>query len=206
MTPASPLPITALAFDLGNVLVRVDHLRFCRRLAALVDLSPEEVYAAVFQTRLEPRFDTGRLSSPAFCRRIMGRFRLALPYPRFCALWNEIFDPMEGMEEVVERLGGRYLLLLVSNTNPLHFRYIRQRFPVVRHFRRFILSYRVGSRKPEAGFYQALIREAGGEPAHCLFIDDKPPFVEAARAHGLLAWHFTSPQEFKQEVTRHGLW
>ena len=34
MTSTSP-PIAAVAFDLGNVLVKVDHLRFCRGLAEL---------------------------------------------------------------------------------------------------------------------------------------------------------------------------
>ena len=28
-------PIAAIAFDLGNVLVKVDHLRFCRGLGEL---------------------------------------------------------------------------------------------------------------------------------------------------------------------------
>ena len=40
MASPAPRPITAITFDLGNVLIRVDHLRFCRRLAALTALTP----------------------------------------------------------------------------------------------------------------------------------------------------------------------
>ncbi len=105
--------IAAIAFDLGNVLVKVDHLRFCRRLAQLAGMSPEEVYAAVFQTGLEPGYDTGRLSSREFHRRLQAHFRLDLPYSRFRELWTEIFAPLDDMEEVAARLARRYPLYLL---------------------------------------------------------------------------------------------
>jgi HAD superfamily hydrolase (TIGR01509 family) len=204
-TPVS-LKIDAIAFDLGNVLVAADHLRFCRPFGALAGLSPEEVYARIFASDLEPGYDTGRLSSEDFYRRVLALFNLALPYPRFCELWNEIFAPLGDMEQTVARLAGRYPLYLLSNTNPLHFQYIKQHYPLLRHFRRLILSYEVGSRKPEPGIFQALIRETGLPPARCLFLDDKPPFVTAARDHGLVAWHFVSPRDFKEQMRREGLW
>ncbi|MEW6388756.1 MAG: HAD family phosphatase [Thermodesulfobacteriota bacterium] len=202
----SALAIRAIAFDLGNVLIKVDHLRFCRRLARLADRTPEEVYADVFATGLEPGYDTGRLSSREFYQRVISHFQVNLPYPQFCSWWNDIFDPMEGMAELIEDLKARYPLILVSNTNALHFPYICRRFPLVHHCRGFILSYRVGSRKPEAAIYQALIRETGRPPEQCLFIDDKSSFVEAAKTHGLTAWRFTSTQEFLQDLKRHDLW
>src|SRR5512140_3231768 len=105
-TPA--LPIAAIAFDLGNVLVKVDHLRFCRRLAALAGWTPAEVYVAVFQTGLEPGYDTGRLSSREFHRRVQDHFGLDLPFPQFRQIWTEIFDPLDDMEEVAARLARRY--------------------------------------------------------------------------------------------------
>jgi HAD superfamily hydrolase (TIGR01509 family) len=206
MPAPSGLRIAAIAFDLGNVLVKADHLRFCRPVAALTGLTPEEVYAGVFGSELEPGFDTGRLSSEEFYRRLLERFGLTLPYPKFCGLWNDIFAPLEDMDEAVARLAPRYPLYLLSNTNPLHFQYIKEHYPLLRHFRRFILSFEVGSRKPEPGIFKALIQETGQEPKRCLFLDDKLDFVEAARSHGLVAWHFTSPRHFKEQMRREGLW
>jgi putative hydrolase of the HAD superfamily len=204
---SKPLPIAAIAFDLGNVLVRVDHMRFCRRLAEVAGSTPQEIYAEVFQTGLEPGYDTGRLSSREFHRRLQEHLRLNLPFPRFRELWTEIFDPLEDMQEVAAHLSSRYPLYLLSNTNELHFRYIRENFPgLLKHFRAFILSYRVGSRKPEAGIFQALIREAALPPARILFIDDKEEFAAAARTHGLITWHFVSPHDFKERLRADGLW
>lgn len=199
--------ITAITFDLGNVLVKVDHLRFCRRLAALAGLSPQEVYAQVFESSLEPGYDTGRITSREFYERVTAHFGVTLTYARFCELWRDIFDPMEAMEAMVAHLAPRFPLFLLSNTNFLHFDYIRERFDaILQPFQAFILSYEVGSRKPEAAIYQALIQQVNLPPEEILFLDDKVAFVEAARGQGLVAWQFRSPQELRQDLERYGLW
>ncbi len=206
MTDAT-LPIAAIAFDLGGVLVAVDHLRFCRGLAGLAGVPPQEVYDAVFLTSLEPGYDTGRLSSREFHRQLQARFRLDLPYSRFVELWTEVFDSLDDMEAVAARLAQRYPLYLLSNTNELHFRYLKERFPTLfQLFRGFILSFQVGSRKPEAGIFEALLRQAGLPAARILYLDDRPEFAAAARSQGLVAWHFTSPSEFQEQLSRNGLW
>ncbi len=201
-----PLDIRALALDLGNVLVRVDHLRFCRRLADLAGLTPQGVYVRVFESNLEPGFDTGRLSAEEFHQRVMEHFGVALPFAEFCDWWNDIFAPMPGMAELVRELAAAYPLYLVSNTNALHFAHIRENYEALGHFRSFILSFEVGNRKPEPGIYQALIRETGLPPSQTLFVDDKPAFVAAARQQGLRAWQFTTPPEFIRSLQEHELY
>jgi glucose-1-phosphatase len=209
MPRSSPLPrpITAVTFDLGNVLVRVDHLRFCRRLADLAALTPQEVYAQVFESSLEPGYDTGRITSREFHQRVTAHFGVALPFSRFAALWCDIFDPMDDMAALVQHLASRFPLFLLSNTNSLHFTYIRERFAaLLQPFRAFVLSYEVGSRKPEPAIYQALIRQVGRPPAEILFLDDKATFVDAARDQGLVAWQFRSLKELQEDLVSHRLW
>jgi putative hydrolase of the HAD superfamily len=198
-------PYAALAFDLGNVLIRVDHGRFCRQLAQMAGLEASEVYARIFDRGLEPAFDCGRLSPEEFYRQVLACVPAPLPYPEFCRLWCDIFAPLPEMEEVLVRLKIRMPLFLVSNTNALHFPYIWERFPLIHGFAGYILSYRVGSRKPEPGFYQALLRELPCPPQACLFIDDKLPFVEAARGHGLAAWHFQAPPALVRHLEEAGV-
>jgi histidinol phosphatase-like enzyme len=75
-----------------------------------------------------------------------------------------------------------------------------ENYPVLKHFSKFVLSYKVGSRKPENGIYEYLIEHSGNSPAQNLFIDDKMPFVTAAREHGIQAWQFTSCEILKQQL------
>jgi len=139
-------------------------------------------------------YDTGRLSSQEFFQEVCRRFRIDLPFALFAQWWQDIFDPLEGMDEVVEELSRRFPLFLVSNTNALHFSHVHQRFPVLHRMRRFILSY------------QALIREIPCAPGECLFVDDLAPFVAAARRHGLRAWQFSTPEDFRRRLRQHGLY
>jgi len=204
---STPPHVSAIAFDLGNVLVQVDHERFCRGLGELAGLSAAEVYGAVFETKLEPAYDKGQVSSREFYQGIAARFRLSLSYSHFCRLWCGIFDPMEGVEAVLAHLAARFPLFLLSNTNELHFRFIQEHFPaILQPFQAFILSFLVGSRKPEPEIYQALVQRAGRPAGEILYLDDKQPFVAAAREQGLVAWQFFSPGELRQELQRHGLW
>lgn len=203
--PASPA-IDVITFDLGNVLVRVDHLEFCRRLAALAGTSEDAVFAAVFASNLEPGFDTGRLSAREFFEKIREHFQVPLTFERFATWWNNIFFPMPEMAPVVTHLSARYPLYLLSNTNALHFQFIRENYPLLDRFTRFVLSYEVGSRKPEPAIYQHLIRQTGTDPQRILFIDDKLPFVEAAQAQGLQAWQFTDQPTLQRRLQEAGLW
>jgi len=205
--PATPgNTIDLITFDLGNVLVRVDHLEFCRRLASLAGTSPEAVFNEVFASDLEPGFDTGKIAAQEFFAEITAKFQVSLPFATFCEWWNSIFAPMPEMGPVVEHLAGRYPLFLLSNTNALHFQYIREQYPFLDSFTRFILSYEVGSRKPEPEIYRHLIQQAKKPPARILFIDDKLPFVEAARDQGLQAWQFTGRDRLVQQLQEVGVW
>lgn len=199
------MTIRLITFDLGNVLVQVDHSLFCRRLAAAAGVAPAMVYDRVFRGPLEPGFDTGQLTPLEFYARITAAFGLNLDFAEFAAWWNDIFQPLPEMEALVAQLADRLSLFLLSNTNSLHFDYIRANFPVIRYFDRLLLSYELGCRKPEAAIYQALIEAAGLPPDQILFIDDRQDFVIAARQHNLQTWHFQGPEPLRQELSRLGL-
>jgi glucose-1-phosphatase len=197
--------IKLITFDLGNVLVKVDHMEFCRRLAVLTPLTAEDVYDYVFNGSLEPDYDTGKMTSREFYQQIIEQFKVAIDFDRFARWWNSLFSPIPEMEEVVAELAKKYPLFLLSNTNAVHFEYIFNTYPVLRHFSKFVLSYEVGSRKPDKGIYEYLIRQSGKSPWEILFIDDKLTFVAAAREHGIHAWQFTSCDAVKEKFSEHGL-
>lgn len=206
MTAPGINSIKLITFDLGNVLIKVDHLKFCQRLALLAQVTADEVFDYVFTGPLEPCYDTGKLTTQEFYQHIVAHFNVSLEFERFAHWWNSLFSPMPEMAAVVARLAKSYPLFLLSNTNALHFEYIQANYPVVANFSQFILSYQVGSRKPERGIYEHLILKSGLPPENILFIDDKMIFVAAAREQGILAWQFTSGQDLKRQLMAHDLW
>jgi putative hydrolase of the HAD superfamily len=52
-------------------------------------------------------------------------------------------------------------------------------------------SSRVGLRKPDPAIFELVLRRLGVQPQRCLLVDDNLANVEAARALGIRALHYT---------------
>src|SRR6185295_12768032 len=92
--------------------------------------------------------------------------------PDFCNTWTSVFLPnLLVSEDLIAALKQRYPLILVSNTNEAHIEFIRQKYSVLKYFDKQILSYEVGSLKPDPKIFECAIA-ASGLPAEALFFTD----------------------------------
>ncbi|HYT91571.1 MAG TPA: HAD family phosphatase [Gemmataceae bacterium] len=177
----------AIVFDFGNVVAFFDHFRTLNKLARYTDLTPEAMYAAIYDSELEDAVESGRLSIREFLERFRELCRLSCDDELLASACADIFWPNEEVCALVPALAGRYRLLLGSNTNALHARHFCRQFEdVLSHFEALVLSCEIGVRKPRAGFFEHCQRLAGCAAEECVFIDDLPANVEGARACG---WH-----------------
>ena len=58
------------------------------------------------------------------------------------------------------------------------------------HFDALVLSYEIGTRKPDADFFQHCVRLALAQASECVFVDDLAGNIDAARAVGLHGLHY----------------
>ncbi|GGD31370.1 HAD family hydrolase [Sinisalibacter lacisalsi] len=68
-----------------------------------------------------------------------------------------------------------------------------------------VVSGQEGIAKPDPGIFALLCSRAGVQPGTCLFIDDSPRNVAAARAFGMDAVQFTDPPALAADLTERGL-
>jgi HAD superfamily hydrolase (TIGR01509 family) len=68
-----------------------------------------------------------------------------------------------------------------------------------------VVSGQVGLLKPDARIYALLCARARLAPQDCLFIDDSAANVAGARAAGMQAEHFTTPDALEAALQRRGL-
>lgn len=198
--------IRAVFFDLGQVLVPFDLKRGYLALAPHCPHPPEEIHRRIQQADLVRPFEEGRIPPERFVREISKLLDLNVDYRRFCELWSSIFLPETLVSEsLVAGLARRYRLLLLSNTNAIHYEMIRERYPVMRHFHDAVLSYEVGALKPDDRIYQEALRRAGCPPEECFYTDDIAEYVEAARRHGFDAVQFQSAEQLERELKARGL-
>ncbi len=177
--------VGAIVLDFGNVVGFFSHRRAAEQLAVYGDVAAEVLQAFLFGSSVEDDYDCGRMSTPEFMKLVRGTFHLRCSDEQFAMAYGDIFWPNEEVCALVPRLAQRYRLLLLSNTNELHARvFLKQFQSTLRHFHALVLSYQLGVRKPDPRVYAHCQELAGRAAPACLFIDDLPGHVEAARACG----------------------
>jgi putative hydrolase of the HAD superfamily len=146
-------------------------------------------------------YQTGKVSSEEFYAAIKTILNLQLNYERFVEIWNHSFTFTPIIDDaVIENLAKQYRLLILSDTNELHFEFIRQKFPVLRHFDDFVLSYEVGFLKPSEEIFRIAVERANCSAEECIFTDDLAVNVEGARKAGINAVQFISPEQFQKDA------
>lgn len=198
--------IRTLIFDLGKTIVPFDFRRGYARLAPLCSYAAEEIPQRLRGCDLVTRFESGMIEPDVFVQELSAILELNCAFEEFQEIWGSIFLPDTLIpESLLAALRTRHRLVLLSNTNALHFDLLERRYPILQQFDELVLSYRVGAMKPETKIYQAAIAAAQCEPEECFFTDDIPAYVEGARAHGIDAVQFESCEQLERELRGRGL-
>ena len=190
----------SVIFDLGRVLVDFDFRRGFQALEPLCPYSAEEIPERLRTTRLVEEFETGLIEPHDFVAQLAKLLDFDIAYDRFCAIWNSIFAETLVPDSLLESLAARYRLLMLSNTNAIHFPMVRETYPLVRYFHDFVLSYEVKAMKPRREIYERAIERAGCRAEECFYTDDIAEYVEAARRLGIDAVVFRSAAQLEGEL------
>jgi putative hydrolase of the HAD superfamily len=179
------MSIRTIVFDFGNVLGFFSHLRAAEQLAAFGQASPGAIVAFLFGGQLEDDYESGRVSSADLLGLLRERFHLRGSDDELSRAFGDMFTPNQSVCDLVMRLKPRYRLLLLSNTNEMHYRCFGLQFAeTLAQFDALVLSFEVGLRKPDPRVYDHCLALAGSAATECLFIDDLPSNIDAARACG----------------------
>jgi putative hydrolase of the HAD superfamily len=195
----------AVIFDLGRVLIDFDFKRGFQALEGLCPYAAAEIPARLATTDLVERFETGLIEPREFVAELSALLDVHIEYGHFCQIWSSIFTDTLVPESMLMGLAARYRLLLLSNTNVIHFEMLRASQPMLRHFHDLVLSYEVKAMKPLPEIFQAAIARAGCRPEECFYTDDIAAFVAAARSLGIDAVRFESLAQLEEELRARGI-
>jgi putative hydrolase of the HAD superfamily len=199
-------PIGVILFDLGNVILPFDHFQIAEKLSQFSQRKefedPKRIFSYLFDAQegaINP-FDLGKVSPREFFQAIKERLDLSVSFDEFVQIWCNIFVEDQEVTKIILSLKRNWRLGLVSNTDPLHFNYILSRFPVMKTFDKWILSYEVGFKKPAVQIFRNAIEWASVKPEKILYIDDTKEYVEVAGSLGIQSIHFISASQLKEEL------
>jgi len=193
--------IKTVIFDLGKVLIPFDFSRGYRAMEKLCNYPAAEIPKRIGATDLVHRFETGLVAPRDFVEQLSRILDLRVTYEQFCEIWSSIFLPATLVpESILEGLRARYRMLVLSNTNAIHFAMVREQYPMLRHFDDFVLSYEVKAMKPAPAIYLEAIARAQCRAEECFYTDDIPAYVEGARRHGIDAVQFESCEQLERDL------
>ena len=181
------MSVRVIVFDFGNVIGFFSRRRAAEQLAAYgpPGVPIDELLRFIFFTDLEPAFESGRFTGAHLLDQLRQQFGLVGTDEQLGVAHADMFSPNDAVCDLIPRLAGHYKLALLSNTNELHYRQFRGQFAdVLDRFDRLFVSHEIGLRKPDPAIYRHVSDWANVRPAECVFIDDLPENVEAARACG----------------------
>jgi len=185
--------IESIVLDLGGVILNVD---FQATERAFKELGLTDFHRYFSQYQASPLFEqleTGAVSEHEFYSYFRKETGLKVDDETITKAWNAmLLDFPPDRINWLRSLEGRYRVFLFSNTNSIHHEAFQLKFsaefpgkPFDLHFEKAYYSHIFGKRKPYVDAFQALIKDAGINPATTLFIDDTSTNVDGAREAGL---------------------
>lgn len=195
------MPVSALLFDIGNVLVTFDFAIAARRFAQQCPFSEDQIIQLI--EPLKVPLECGRLGDDEFVSRGMELIRFAGSPAEFAEIWCGIFAVNRPMEPLLARLPASRPRHLLSNTSGLHKDHLFAGFRIFRHFQGGVFSHLAGCMKPEERIFRIAIDELGLVPEETLYIDDLPQNIEAAAGIGFHTHHY-SPDDHASLEARLG--
>jgi len=200
-------PVEVILFDLGNVVLPFSHYQIAEKLSRFSRKKefqdPQRTFSYLFdfENGAVNAYETGRVSSSAFFESLRDLFELSISFEEFIPIWNDIFTENKEVSGIVLSQKGKRRLGLLSNTNPLHFDYVLATFSILLSFDRWILSHKVGFKKPEVAIFKEAMDWAVVEPQRILFIDDMKRHIDVAISLGMQGIHFISAVQLKEALS-----
>jgi 2-haloacid dehalogenase len=197
--------ISAVAFDLGGVLI---------------DWNPRHLYRHMFSDPGEMEDFLARICTEDWHREhdlgadvTASCQRLAALHPRYRDMimaWAERGEEMaagqfdQAVRVLADLKAAGTRCYALSNMEPHAFTIRSARFPFMTWFDGHVISGIEGAAKPDPRIFQILLNRHGLAPGTTVFIDDSQRNIEAARTLGIIAVHYTSAQQLRQELQELG--
>lgn len=196
--------IKVIIFDLGNVLVDFDLRPAVERISGFCNKRPDEILKLFFDSGVTNSFEKGKLSAQGFYKQVKDILGLELGYESFVPIWNEMFffsAKNRAVYHIANRLKKNYRIALLSNTNILHYRYIKDNFPVFSIFEKLFLSFEIGAVKPDKIIYKKAIKALSVLPENIFYTDDRPDLVNSASEIGIKSFIFTNTEQLIKDLS-----
>lgn len=203
MTNATEGVIQNIIFDLGDVLINVDWTAFSEFLKS---------HGAQLASRAEfcqktsaEAYHCGQISSRDFVSNIQKLLSVPAEREEIVSGWNNMFSLKPRMLELAKTLKEHYRTFILSNTNELHWDFVRQNLGIDLWTHGQMPSHIVHAAKPDPAIFKEAEKEFNLVPAQSVLIDDLERNIVGAQNMGWQAIQHRSEEETISELRALGV-
>jgi len=194
--------IKAIIFDFGGVYFTYSHDLLLNALKRTLNLNKKTIKKAWLSYIYD--YNEGKVSENVFWKKFKNRLKINSNDEVLRKSVLSIFKPIKDTHKIVQKLGKKYQLCLLSNhTNWLDD--LNRKFDFYKNFDVIINSFKVGARKPNTKIFKTALKKLGVKPKECVFIDDTIKYVKKAKKLGIKGIVFKSTEQLKQDLKKLGV-
>ncbi len=178
-----------IIFDFGGVILDIDPELTINAFKAF---EGDKAFSSIEESKVLWKFERGEISREALHKEICAFLGKQISNDEFYNAWNALLlDYKPERIARLQELAKTHRLILLSNTNEIHFEYFAKKltdeYQVTFNdlFSKVYLSNKMGLIKPDIKIYKQVVEESGLKPAKTLFIEDTPKNAEAANQIGI---------------------
>jgi 2-haloacid dehalogenase len=200
------VPVKAVVFDLGGVLIDWDPRYLYRKLLD-DEAAVEEFLATVCTPEWNAEQDRGRPFAEGVAELVERHPVQAAAITAYHERWPEMLGGAVGgtVEVLAELRAAGVPVYALTNWSAETFGIARERFEFLEWFDGVLVSGEERMIKPDPAIFRLLLDRFGLDPGAAFYIDDSPANVAAADRLGFDAVRFTSPAQLRRDLEARGL-
>ncbi|RLD88150.1 MAG: HAD family phosphatase [Bacteroidetes bacterium] len=198
-----------IIFDFGGVVIDIDPQLTINAFDKLGMTDSGTFLQPDFINNVIRKFERGILTPEAFRDKVRARANTDFTDQEIDDAWNALlFDIPAERIEVIEGLKKTHKILLLSNSNEIHYdlyvRDLQLRFGYREFdelFDKAYFSFDLHLSKPDIEIYEFVMYQHKLNPAETLFIDDNLENINSAKSLGWKTYHLQSPERIRDIFT-----
>jgi epoxide hydrolase-like predicted phosphatase len=197
------MPIKAVIFDMGGVILRTEDQSPRQGLAEEYHLSLEELNNLVFYSETSTLAEVGRVPEGQHWLKVFEAIKVPADEQRHFIEQFWAGDRVDSrLVDFIRELKAERPVGLLSNAWSGTRSNLQERYDFLSLFTAAIFSAEVGLRKPDPQIYHLILAQLNVAADESVFVDDFPANVRAARELGIHAVQFKKTDQAIGEVRR----
>ena len=185
-----------IILDLGGVIINLNHELTQQAFQQLFHENHIDIFEESQSQQLFEKYETNKVCSEEFIQFFLN-YNPVIRKDQVTAAWNSmLLDIPKERITLIKELSKQYNVLLLSNTNEIHYNFIEDYYRNQYKSRAFsslfnktYLSYQIGYRKPNREIFEYVLNDSSLNPSSTLFIDDSLEHIQTAKKMGIMAIH-----------------